>query len=199
MSELKKLSAGFSDPVHEAQHAFKQALDALSMPGRSLALGQQIEGLSLGPAMAQLLLALSDDETPVWWQSSPVSEADWLRFHTGATKAEKAEEASFAVITNAALAPALSIFSSGSSESPEQSSTLLIEVPAFDTGPAITLYGPGIETTQTVRIAGLPDDFWSQWSINHASFPQGVDIIFTSGCQALGLPRSTRARRLEEI
>jgi alpha-D-ribose 1-methylphosphonate 5-triphosphate synthase subunit PhnH len=199
MSELKKLSAGFSDPVHEAQHAFKQALDALSIPGRSLALGQQIEGLSLGPAMAQLLLALSDDETPVWWQASPVCEADWLRFHTGAAKAEQAEQASFAVITDAALAPALSSFSSGSSESPEQSGTLLIEVPSFDTGPAITFYGPGIESTQTVRIAGLPENFWSQWSLNHASFPPGVDIIFTSGCQALGLPRSTRARRLEEI
>jgi alpha-D-ribose 1-methylphosphonate 5-triphosphate synthase subunit PhnH len=199
MSELKNLSAGLTDPVHDAQHAFKRALDALSMPGRSLALGQQIEGLSLGPAMAQLLLALSDDETPVWWQSCLIDEADWLRFHTGAAQTDNAQTASFVVITNAAVMPALSGFAIGSSESPEQSSTLLIEVPSLVTGPAIALYGPGIASTQTVHIAGLPDDFWSQWNANHARFPQGVDIIFTSGCQALGLPRSTRARRLEKI
>jgi len=50
-----------------------------------------------------------------------------------------------------------------------------------------------------VRIAGLPDDFWAQWHANHASFPQGVDIVFTCAGVALGLPRTTRVRRLEEI
>jgi alpha-D-ribose 1-methylphosphonate 5-triphosphate synthase subunit PhnH len=50
-----------------------------------------------------------------------------------------------------------------------------------------------------VRIAGLPNAFWVQWQTNHAAFPQGVDIIFTCADVALGLPRTTRVRRSEDL
>ena len=35
-----------------------------------------------------------------------------------------------------------------------------------------------------------PDGFWTEWTANHALFPCGVDILFTSGDQLCGLPRS---------
>jgi alpha-D-ribose 1-methylphosphonate 5-triphosphate synthase subunit PhnH len=60
-------------------------------------------------------------------------------------------------------------------------------------------HGPGIQTEQRVRLQGLPPEFWTQWQANHASFPQGVDIIFTCGDSALGLPRTTRVHRLEGV
>lgn len=199
MSHLSQVSAGFADPVHDAQTAFRAVLDALSRPGRQVAVGQPVKGLALGPAMAHLLLALTDDDTAVWWQHSDRAAADWLRFHTGASQAAAPEDAAFAVLAGTAGMPPLAAFAAGSVEAPERSATLLLEVASLDTGPAVEWRGPGILGMQTVRIAGLPDDFWAQWHASHASFPQGVDLVFTCSSVALGLPRTTRVRRLEEI
>ena len=198
MNQQQPLSSGFVDPVHEAQAAFRGVLEALSRPGQPSVIGRPVPGLGLGPAMAHLLLALSDDDTPVWWQQ-PESAADWLRFHSGATRADSPEQATFAVIADAAAMPPLYAFSAGSVEFPEQAATLLIEVASMSDGPAVEWHGPGIREMQTVRLAGLPESFWTQWQANHAAFPQGVDIVFTCADTALGLPRTTRVRRLEVI
>lgn len=199
MNQNQPLSAGFADPVHDAQTAFRRVLDALSRPGRRFVLGAAVPGLTLGPAMAHLLLALTDDDTQVWWQRDEGAAPDWLRFHTGAGRAAVPPEAAFAVILDAATLPPLDSFAPGSAQAPEGSATLLVEVPSLDDGPAVEWRGPGIQNMQTVRIAGLPDHFWTQWQANHAAFPQGVDIVFTCADKALGLPRTTRVRRLEGI
>lgn len=199
MTQAHQLSAGFADPVHDAQHAFRRVLDALSRPGQRFALGQAVKGQAMGPATAHLLLALTDDDTPVWWQRSDSGAATWLRFHTGATVALAPDKAVFAVIADPSCMPPLTTFAAGSVESPEGSATLLLEVPSLDAGPAVEWRGPGIQDVQTVRIAGLPDQFWTQWQGNHASFPQGVDIVFTCAGFAIGLPRTTRVRRLEGV
>ena len=193
------LSAGFGDPVHEAQAAFRGVLQALSRPGQPVDVGQPVKGLSLGPALAHLLLALTDDDTPVWWQQPGSEAADWLRFHTGASVAAAPADAAFAVIVDVATMPALEAFAAGSAESPEHAATLLIELPSLREGPAVEWHGPGIRGKQTVRLAGLPASFWTQWQANHAAFPQGVDIVFTCADAVLGLPRTTRVRRLEGI
>lgn len=193
------LSAGFGDPVHEAQAGFRAALQALSRPGQPVDVGRPVKGLALGPAMAHLLLALTDDDTPVWWQHAGTEAANWLRFHTGAGVAAAPRDAAFAVIGDVAALPALDVFASGSVESPEHGATLLIEVPSLSGGPAVEWHGPGIRDKQTVRLAGLPASFWTQWQANHAAFPQGVDIVFTCADAVLGLPRTTRVRRLEGI
>ena len=193
-----RLSAGFADAVHDAQRAFRAALDALARPGLPVAVGQPIAGLPLGAAMAHLLLALADDDTGVWWQDDGAAASGWLRFHCGAATAG-AGQATLAVITEALSMPALVQFAQGTAASPECSATLLVEVPSLAHGPALQWRGPGIREAATVRIAGLPPGFWSQWQANHAGFPQGVDLIFTCGAQALGLPRTTRVSRLEGV
>lgn len=199
MSHLSQVSAGFADPVHDAQTAFRAILDALSRPGQRVAVGQPVKSLAIGPAMAHVLLALTDDDTAVWWQHDERAAIDWLRFHTGAYQAGAPADASFAVLTDAAGLPRIADFASGSAEAPERSATLLLEVVSLDKGPSVEWRGPGILGTQTVCIAGLSDDFWAQWQANQAAFPQGVDIIFTCEGEALGLPRTTRVRRLEEV
>ena len=149
--------------------------------------------------MAQLLLALTDDDTPVWWQQQDNVAAQWLRFHTGASITESPSGAAFAVSLDASGLPALEMFAAGTAAAPERSTTLLLEVPSLDAGPAVEWRGPGIQDVQSVRIAGLPDGFWLQWQANHAAFPQGVDIVFTCANAVLGLPRTTRVRRLESV
>lgn len=193
------ISVGFADPVHDAQRAFRGALEALSRPGQPLSIGLPVPVLALGPAMAHLLLALTDHDTPVWWQRPDACAADWLRFHTGAPLARDCASAVFAVLGTAAVWPALDAFAQGVMTSPEMSATLLVEVPALDSGPALEWSGPGIREKQIVRIAGLTNNFWMQWQANQASFPLGVDIIFTCADAALGLPRTTRVRDLRGI
>lgn len=193
------LSAGFADPVHGAQEAFRRVLDALSRPGRPFTMGLPTGTSNMSPAMAQLLLTLTDDDTPVWWQQPDSVAAQWLRFHTGASATESPASAAFAVSLDVCGLPPLAMFATGTAKAPEHSTTLLLEVPSFDAGPAVEWRGPGIQDFQSVRIAGLSDDFWSQWQANHAVFPQGVDIIFTCANAVIGLPRSTRVRRLERV
>lgn len=199
MNSAKVLAAGLVDGVHESQQAFREVLNALARPGQAHHIGPALPGVALGGAMARLLLSLCDDETPVWWRSADAALQHWLRFHTGAELVEQAGAAGFAVFSELGQGLSLADFRCGSAESPEFSATLLVELPGLDGGPALAWRGPGIEKVQTVALPGLPDDFWAQWQVNHAAFPQGVDIIFTCGEHALGLPRTTRVRRLEGV
>jgi alpha-D-ribose 1-methylphosphonate 5-triphosphate synthase subunit PhnH len=199
MTASHGLQAGFADPVHDAQGVFRRVLDALSRPGRIFTLGAHAGASSMGSAMSQVLLTLTDDDTAVWWQQQDVAAAQWLRFHTGAPIAQHPDAATFAVCLGTADLPALDLFATGSADAPEHSTTLLIEVPCLETGAALEWRGPGIEDVQVVGVAGLPDGFWAQWQANHAAFPQGVDIVLTCGNAVLGLPRTTRVRRLEGL
>jgi alpha-D-ribose 1-methylphosphonate 5-triphosphate synthase subunit PhnH len=199
MNSAHTLAPGLPDGVHDSQQAFRAVLDALARPGQMRHIGPALPGVALGGALARLLLSLSDDETSVWWQCADAGLPHWLRFHTGAGLAERPEAASFAVFTDLGQGLALSDFAAGTAAAPEFSSTLLIELPDLTGGPALEWRGPGIATVQRVDLQGLPDGFWAQWQAKHAAFPQGVDIIFTCGECALGLPRTTRVRRLEGV
>jgi alpha-D-ribose 1-methylphosphonate 5-triphosphate synthase subunit PhnH len=199
MNSAHTLAPGLPDDVHDSQQAFRAVLDALARPGQVRRIGPALPGVALGGAMARLLLSLSDDETPVWWQRADADLQHWLRFHTGAGLAERPEVASFAVLADRGQMPALTEFASGTAAAPEFSCTLLIELPGLAGGPALEWRGPGIETLQRVALQGLPANFWAQWQANHAAFPQGVDIVFTCGECALGLPRTTRVRRLQGV
>jgi len=191
------LAAGLADGVHDSQQAFRAVLDALARPGQARHIGAALPGVALGGAMARLLLTLCDDDTPVWWQRADAGLQQWLRFHTGAPLAHTPQAASFALLTDSADALDLASFASGSAESPEFSTTLLLALPALTGGPATHWRGPGIEHVQRVDLAGLRADFWPQWQASGAAFPQGVDIVFTCGEWCLGLPRTTRVSQGE--
>lgn len=197
MKRAQTLAPGLADAVHDSQQAFRAVLDALARPGQVRTIGPALPGVPLGGALARLLLSLSDDETPVWWQHADAGLAQWLRFHTGAPLAQRPDAARFAVLTDPAHMPGLTDFASGSAAAPECSCTVFIELPALAGGPTLEWRGPGIADLQRVGLQGLPDDFWAQWQANHAAFPQGVDLVLTCGAHALGLPRTTRVRRLE--
>jgi alpha-D-ribose 1-methylphosphonate 5-triphosphate synthase subunit PhnH len=194
------LAAGFADPVHGAQRAFRASLQALARPGLVQPLPTEAappRGLMAGTAA--LLLALTDEDSAVWWQQDDPGLLHWLRFFTGAPATAEPGRAAFAVITAAAGLPALTRFAQGSATAPEFSTTLLLEVSSLDGGPALEWRGPGIRDAQTMAIDGLPDGFWGQWQANGAAFPQGVDVIFVAGDRIVGLPRTTRVRRLEPL
>lgn len=190
---------GLPDPVHDAQHAFRVALEAWSRPGRIQRLEGATEGVPLGAAQARLLLTLTDESTSVWWQSGSSPLQRWLRFHTGARLAARPEEADFAVVTQAGELPELARFSCGTADAPEHSCTVLVEVPSLTRGMPVRAHGPGIQDSIDIAVAGLPEGFWAEWLASHAAFPQGVDIFFTCGEALLGLPRTCRIGRLQGV
>ena len=196
MNATSPLAAALPDVVHASQHAFRAVLNALSRPGLVCSLGPGLPGVALGGAMARALLSLTDDETPVWWQPGDAALQHWLRFHTSAPVATQPELASFAVVQVSQCALNLSAFAAGTATAPECSTTLLIELPALSGGAPTQWRGPGIKDSCQLELPALPSDFWAQWQANHATFPQGVDIIFTCGDSCLGLPRSTRVQAI---
>ncbi|MFN7572770.1 MAG: phosphonate C-P lyase system protein PhnH [Betaproteobacteria bacterium] len=194
------VASGFGEPVGGAQRAFRALLQALAQPGTPQYVAHDAAPPpGLTPATAALLLALTDEETAIWWQRPDMQLAQWLRFFTGAPSTAQPEQAAFAVVTAATAMPSLDCFAPGSATAPEFSTTLLIEVPALTGGAALEWRGPGIRDLQRVAIDGLPALFWAWWQSNGTAFPQGVDVVFAAGTQIVGLPRTTRVRRLEPV
>ncbi|MDX2214350.1 MAG: phosphonate C-P lyase system protein PhnH [Oculatellaceae cyanobacterium bins.114] len=198
---------GFADAVHDAQRTFRTVLDALARPGRvevmrSTSPSGSLSGAiaadatspsGLMPACAATCLTLFDLETQVWLQpgwDAPV--ADWLVFHTGCRLVSHPQQATFALIWDAAAMPDLTTFHQGTAEYPELSTTLLLQLESLHGGTPVVLTGPGICGSQGIA-PPLSPQFWQQWQTNHASYPLGVDVVLFSQNAVIGLPRTTSA------
>jgi alpha-D-ribose 1-methylphosphonate 5-triphosphate synthase subunit PhnH len=189
------LTTAFADPVHASQHTFRAVMDALARPGTIISLAATVTAPSpLHPAAAAVALTLLDYETPVWLDhmlSATGDIADWIRFHTGAPITPDTRAAAFAFAADGARAPDLDVFSLGTSEYPDRSTTLVLQVKQFS-GESLTLAGPGIAGTQSISAGPLPNDFRAQLIANRALFPRGVDVILATDDTIAALPRSVR-------
>ena len=119
----------------------------------------------------------------------------WLRFHTGCVLVDTPEQARFAWVAAGDAMPALARLQRGSDEYPDQSATCVLDVavlaPGVEGAGAWRLTGPGIRSAQHLHVAGLPEDFSSQWAENHGAFPRGVDVVLATASHIAGLPRTT--------
>jgi alpha-D-ribose 1-methylphosphonate 5-triphosphate synthase subunit PhnH len=179
---------GFADPVTEAQATFRAMLDAMARPGTLHQAGEQLASpVPLHQATAAALLTVVDNETPLWLDQAALPARDWLAFHCGAAIVAAPDAARFAV---ALSWPDLTLFPAGSHEAPEDSATLILQVPALGRGTRYRLGGPGLREPARLSISGLPSVFIAQWQQNRALFPRGVDIILCAGTTLAALPRS---------
>lgn len=193
------LQPAFVDPVLDAQRGFRAALKALAEPGRIQTLSAALNLEGLAPATYALCLALLDVDTPLWLAPSfdtPAIRAN-LAFHCGCPLTARREEAGFALLGEQDLLD-LGGFDHGNDRYPDQSCTLLVQLPDLDAGRGLNWRGPGIETEHQVSLP-LPHGFWLERQRREA-FPRGLDVLFAAGAQLLGLPRSTRvAHTTEEL
>jgi alpha-D-ribose 1-methylphosphonate 5-triphosphate synthase subunit PhnH len=192
MSDLSQLVPGLADPSHDAQQIFRAILDAVSHPGRIVSLPAAPAGPGrLSPAASAYLLTLADRDTPVWLGEGfdHPGVRDFLRFHAGSPIVDGRAEASFGVLAADTSQP-FDGFNLGTDAYPDRSATLVVEVPSLHGGSLQQWRGPGIDGRATVAIAGLPEDFWTEWATNHGLFPCGVDLIFVAGTELCALPRS---------
>lgn len=184
------LLASFTQPVADAQSAFRRILKAMSEPGVVVTLPAIPAWGELSPATTALLMTLVDRETPVWIDArlqQPVVLEN-LRFHTGAPLST-AFDAAFALLHAGSSQP-VTAFSAGDNQSPEKSTTLIIELPSLNGGLTLRLSGPGILESRAIA-PQLPENVLNYLRDNPHRFPQGVDLIFTCGSQLQALPRTT--------
>jgi alpha-D-ribose 1-methylphosphonate 5-triphosphate synthase subunit PhnH len=201
---LAQIGHGFESPVHGAQQVFRATLDAISRPGTLQRLpvaalaGLQPPGVSV--ALGALLLMLLDAEVSLHLGAGLATEplSAYLRFYTGVRVLADPTNADFIATPAAQAQPALwTALRTGSDEMPQDSATLLIDVPALaktrlaPDDRLLQLRGPGIRSSEQLAVGGLSAEFWRARIACEASFPQGVDLILCCGEQIAALPRTT--------
>ncbi len=203
MTPLASLGAAFSNEAFGSQAVFRAVLQALSHPGRTVAVEHDAQTPAVGhAASAAVLLALLDSDCTLWL-SPRLAASDagaWLRFHTGCTLVSDPTQARFVWLAQGDEWPTLGSLALGTDVYPDQSATCVVDIPratvtAADAIDAWQLRGPGIQEMAALQVDGLPDDFETQWSANHAAFPRGVDLLLGTPGHIVGLPRTTRATR----
>jgi alpha-D-ribose 1-methylphosphonate 5-triphosphate synthase subunit PhnH len=194
------VALAFADPVHEAQAAFRAAMNALARPGTIQPVMGLVEAPApLSPVAAAVALALADYETPIFLDAPLAGAPDvgtYLTFHTGAKLTAEPSQASFALIAAPALLPDLATFALGTDAYPDRSATLILQVGGLGSSGhhELVLEGPGIKGTATLGVAGLPTDIIDRIAANRALFPRGVDLILAGPDGVAALPRTTSVR-----
>lgn len=179
------LEGGFASPSVDAAHAFRAVMQAMARPGTITRLQGAAPPSCLSVAAGAVVLTLCDRETPIHL-APEVDTPDlraWIAFHTGAPLVSP-RSCQFALGSWAGLAP-LDAYAIGTSEFPDRSATLIVELPVLSLSGA-TLRGPGIKDRATLSLPDL-----AAFQRNHSLYPLGLDFLFTSGDLLAALPRST--------
>lgn len=177
---------GFADPVAEAQRCFRAVLDAMARPGSIHDVSFTDPPPQLCPAAAAVLLTLADHETPMWLDPDAEAARAWLAFHSGVPFVSR-DAAAFVV---ARELPILALLRQGTDEAPEDSATVILQLPRLGAGARFRLSGPGLRDGGVLAADGLPVDFAARWAENHARFPLGIDLILCSASRVAALPRT---------
>ncbi|MGL1832288.1 phosphonate C-P lyase system protein PhnH [Rhodocyclaceae bacterium SMB388] len=164
------------------QKAFRTLMEAFSYPGRVCELTEAGD-----PARMLLLATLVDGACTLADAMAALSADDWRRLGArGAT----VEQAQFVLARGDA--PLDDTPRLGTLECPEQGATVILQVADFDDGAKLTLDGPGVRATHTLRVAGVDPAWWQQRAEWNCQFPMGVDLILLAGHRIVALPRTTR-------
>ncbi|MDA9528086.1 phosphonate C-P lyase system protein PhnH [Bradyrhizobium sp. CCBAU 25338] len=196
MTTIAELPPGFADKVLSAQSTFRSVMDAMARPGSV----QRIVPMAgaPGPMMrgtAAIALTLFDHDTPLWLDARMVESSDlvkWLKFHTGAPVVRDCSIASFALISDGTALPPLDRFALGTSEYPDRSTTVIIQVDSLATGRSFELHGPGIDGVATLQASIKPFDLFERLRVNEALFPRGIDVVLVADDAVVAIPRTTR-------
>jgi alpha-D-ribose 1-methylphosphonate 5-triphosphate synthase subunit PhnH len=196
MTTIAELPPGFVDKVLSAQSTFRSVMDAMARPGSV----QRIVPMAgaPGPMMrgtAAIALTLFDHDTPIWLDTRMAESLDvvkWLKFHTGAPVVQDTSIASFALVNDGAALPSFERFALGTSEYPDRSTTVIIQVESLNSGRSFELRGPGIDGVATLQASIRPFDLFERLRLNEALFPRGIDLVLVADDAVVAIPRTTR-------
>jgi alpha-D-ribose 1-methylphosphonate 5-triphosphate synthase subunit PhnH len=178
------LGGGFTNPPIDAAFAFRGIMQAMAQPGTIHVLSGAAPPEPLSLAAGATILTLCDTDTEVYLAGryNCAEVRSWIRFHTGAPITD-AGSCRFAIGAWTDLLP-VSDYSTGTSEYPDRSATLIVEAEGL-TQAGFTLKGPGIHRTAMLSLPEL-----DVFTANNALYPLGLDFIFTCCTRIAALPRS---------
>jgi alpha-D-ribose 1-methylphosphonate 5-triphosphate synthase subunit PhnH len=192
---------GFSDAVFNSQEVFRALMDAMASPGQVIDVGNLTAAPSpISSVAASVAATLFDHDATVWCDKSITGSAaaiGWLKFHTGLELTTNPSDAQFALIGDLETMPSFESFAKGTSEYPDRSTTIILQVDGFNRPDELTLKGPGIQEAQVFAPSQLPRMFVDQWAANRGAFPRGIDLIFAGKGALAALPRTTRISKKE--
>jgi alpha-D-ribose 1-methylphosphonate 5-triphosphate synthase subunit PhnH len=196
MTAIAELPTGFADKVLAAQSTFRFLMEATARPGSV----QRITASAGKPSpmmhgTAAIALTLFDHDTSIWLDhrmAGAPAIAKWLRFHTAAPIVAASAVCQFALIGDGIALPDLDRFCLGSSEYPDRSTTLILQVASLTEGASYLLQGPGIDGTTVLRATIAPLDLFERLAVNGALFPRGVDVVLVHDDAIVAIPRTTR-------
>lgn len=183
--ESSSLTGGFAQPPQDSANAFRGIMRAMACPGTICDVLGAVPPAPLSVAAGTVLITLCDHDTSVHLAGRYDTQAirDWITFQTGSPLAPAAD-AQFVLgdwqdidLSNLAI---------GTSEYPDRSATVIVELPELAAEGA-TLKGPGIKDATMLNLPDL-----ARFQQNAALFPLGLDFMFTCGAQIAALPRSTK-------
>jgi alpha-D-ribose 1-methylphosphonate 5-triphosphate synthase subunit PhnH len=196
MTTIAEMPAGFADKVLSAQSTFRSVMEAMARPG---SVRHVTASVGTPPPMmrgaAAIALTLFDHDTPIWLDakmSETTEVAKWLKFHSGAPVVADPSICNFALVGEPAALPDFSHFALGTSEYPDRSTTLIMQVASLTQGPAYELRGPGIDGVAVLNATIAPNDLLDRLAVNATLFPRGVDLVLVAGDAIVALPRTTR-------
>jgi len=197
MLAIAPSTESIADSVAENQATFRAVMEAMARPGEI----KTLRGIDAPPLLmagtAAIIRSLADYETSVWLDATLAAEpavAAWMRFQTGAPVVTDPQQAAFALVVNANELPDFATFFSGSSDYPDRSVTLIVQIERFS-GSAFCLAGPGIQSERSLAAGPLPDDFVERCTRNRALFPRGIDLLLVADRRVAALPRTACVAR----
>ncbi|WP_172297197.1 phosphonate C-P lyase system protein PhnH [Pseudoruegeria sp. HB172150] len=164
---------------HRDNATFSALLNALSRPGTIHEMPE--------PGLLPVALALIDRECRAFADDPELAAT--LKT-TGATLVppELADHLLMSLDSEEAI-DHLARVTAGSQLYPDQGAT--VTVPAsLDTGPQITLSGPGTPGSATIAIGNLHPAIW-RVRAGLCRYPLGIELIFVDGRRLVAIPRST--------
>jgi alpha-D-ribose 1-methylphosphonate 5-triphosphate synthase subunit PhnH len=196
MTMISELSVGMYDKVLSAQSTFRSVMNAMANPGSVQDVGADVSApLPLMRGSAAIALTLFDHDTPIWLDgrmSDCPEVANWLKFHSGAPVVTTPSFSSFALISDGCALPDLDSFSLGTSEYPDRSTTVILQVESLTQGCPYELRGPGINGAIVLRATIEPKDLFERLAVNASLFPRGLDVVLVADKEIVAIPRTTR-------
>ncbi|WP_020008158.1 phosphonate C-P lyase system protein PhnH [Salinicoccus albus] len=177
--------------VHMTQQHYRELVDLYSRPGEIRISGFDTSNYStFSDSTLATVLTLFDNE--VSFSTSLKQDAEEFSTLTGAHCTENLD-AEFVVVKAGELTEKIFHEAAvGTLGSPEQSTTLIIEVPSIGEGQKYALRGPGIKDINTLEMT-IDAGWMALRSEKCLEFPLGIDLIIADqDNQLCVIPRTTK-------
>lgn len=175
------------EPIWRAdiqQRVFRELLEAFARPGQVRDLTPWLGETS---AIRAALATLLDGAVTLADPHDLLTTRDWSLLQARRSTPEEARY----VVADGGRAPDFTP-NLGTLESPEFGATLLLQVQAVDSGPGLSLTGPGIKNPASLCCLGLNPGWLDKRIYWTAHFPLGVDMLIADHARIVALPRTTQ-------